>query len=61
MVETFFQTLKSEPLWPTIFYTRQQATRSHSAATLTGSTIPSGVIPPSTLQARVQFEKQAAE
>ena len=38
MVETFFKTLKSELVWRTIFYTRQQATRP-LAATLTASTI----------------------
>jgi len=60
MVETFFKTLKSELVWRTIFYTRQQATqaigryidgfynpvRRHSALDFTSP---------------VQFEKMAAE
>ena len=60
MVETFFKTLKSELVWRTIFYTRQQATqaigcyidgfynpvRRHSALDFTSP---------------VQFEKTAAE
>jgi putative transposase len=44
MVETFFKTLKSELVWRTIFYTRREA--DQTIATLTGSTIPSGAIPP---------------
>ena len=60
MVETFFKTLKSELVWRTIFYTRQQATqaigryidgfynpvRRHSALDFTSP---------------VQFEKMAAK
>jgi hypothetical protein len=60
MVETFFKTLKSELVWRTVFYTRQQATqtigryidgfynpvRRHSALDFTSP---------------VQFEKMAAE
>ncbi len=60
MVETFFKTLKSERVWRTIFYTRQQATqaigryidgfynpvRRHSALDFTSP---------------VQFEKTAAK
>jgi putative transposase len=55
MVETFFKTLKSELVWRTIFYTRQQATQAigryidgfwrHSALDCTSP---------------VQFEKMAA-
>jgi len=29
MVETFFKTLKSELVWRTIFYTRQEADQAH--------------------------------
>jgi transposase InsO family protein len=50
MVETFFKTLKSELVWRTVFYTRQEADRQ-LAAISTASTIPSGAIPPSTSQA----------
>ena len=54
MVETFFKTLKSELVWRTIFYTRQQATQAigryidacHSALDFTSP---------------VQFQKMAAE
>jgi transposase InsO family protein len=60
MVETFFETLESELVWRTIFYTRQRATqaighyidgfynpvRRHSALDCTSP---------------VQFEKMAAE
>jgi putative transposase len=59
MVETFFKTLKSELVWRTIFYTRQEAdqdigyidgfynsVRRHSALNFTGPT---------------RFEKNAGE
>ena len=47
MVETFFKTLKSELVWRTVFYTRQEADLAIGRY-ITGSTIPSGAIPPST-------------
>jgi transposase InsO family protein len=56
MVETFFKTLKSELVWRIVFYTRQEADQA-IGATSTGSTIPSGAIPPSTSQARLSSKK----
>jgi Integrase core domain len=51
MVETFFKTLKSDLVWRTIFYTRQQATQAIGGY-IDGSIIPSGAIPPWISQAR---------
>jgi transposase InsO family protein len=57
MVETFFKTIKSELVWRTVFYTPNKPT-GPLAATSTGSTIPSGAIPPSTSQARLSSKNQ---
>ena len=58
MVETFFKTLKSELVWRTIFYTRQQATQAIGRYIDGFYNDLFGATPPSTLQARYSSKKR---
>src|SRR5215831_17733744 len=56
MVETFFKTLKSELVWRTIFYTRQEADQAIGRY-IDGFYNPVRRHPPSTSQARRSSKK----
>jgi transposase InsO family protein len=61
MVEAFFETIKSELVWRTVFYTAPRPS-TPSPAISTASTTPSGAIPRSTTSApRISKEPRHAE